>query len=98
MKKIAIPISIIIMKDKREYKISRSRGDKLQETLANIEQHLFIRLPELGITINSTEIKEVKNTISRDYTEEEPLIPISKEQEKKVDKIKKQISEDLKIK
>ena len=73
-------MSIILMKDKTEHKIKRITGDRIQNVLQEIDQHIFVKIDELGITINSAEIKEVKNTTSNDYTSEPPELPITDEQ------------------
>lgn len=61
--KISIPITIIYLKSKEEVRIKRETGDKIQKELANADQHIFIRIEELNRTINSTEIKDIKNSI-----------------------------------
>jgi hypothetical protein len=89
--KIAIPISILVLKDKREFRLKRETGDRIQEALSKASQHLFIKVTELNTTFNSTEIKEVRNDVET-RSEDPPEPPLTPEQVEKNKKIREEIS------
>ena len=97
MKKISMPKSRILLKGKREYDVKRSTGDAIQQQLANADQHLFIRITELGITVNSTEIVEIKNTMGFEFIEEAEQL-MSPETKKALDSKREAIALELKAK
>jgi len=68
--KVTVPVAKIIMKSGEEIIITREKGIKLQEALANATQHLFVNLTEHGRTINTTELKEVDTTAVQTTFEE----------------------------
>lgn len=78
--------------------VSKETGEKIIEGLSSATQHLFLKITELGIMLNSADIEEVapiKETIP-DVDQEEEITPEQREKNlEKLDTIRKDLSHIL---
>ncbi len=98
MKKISIPIRIIVLRNRSEIQVSFETGERIKSQLATISQHVFVKISELDRVINTADIVEVKNDVRTDYEEEEPLTPLHPERMKELRKTIDAVTENLKVK
>jgi len=84
---LAKPITKIVMRTGNTYTIPGEKGQQLQEQLATLSQHMFIRIPSLGVTINTADVAEVLNDVEKVHPEDEPEVKRTSAEQAHIDKM-----------